>query len=60
MRQFLHCNLEIAVALFLSTRLQTLLVILIARKVSTLMVQPTEHVRIIINGMVLWPNVKVI
>ena len=51
--------METALALPLSKKVQTPLAHLVASKDSTLMVQSTEHVRLITNGMVLRLNVKV-
>ena len=58
-KQSHHYSMETALALPLSKKVQTPLAHLVAAKDSTLMVQPTEHVRLITNGIVLWLNVKV-
>ena len=50
--------MEIALAMFLSTRPPTLHALSFATKDLIFTVQSTEHVRLIINGMVLWPHAK--
>ena len=59
MTRFLHYSMGIAAAVFLSRKPPTPRALSFAKKVSKLMVQRVEHVRLITNGMGLLINVKV-
>ena len=58
MKKFHDWSMEIALAIFLSMRPQTLHALSFATKDSKFMVQSAEHARLIINGMELQPYAK--